>query len=70
MRNTLAFPVRVALDAQVATHGTLAVAVGAGITLGTLRGARRGRVLQGGTVAAITAYISASTHTASVQRAA
>lgn len=70
MRNALAPVLLAALDERIATHGTLAVAVGAGITPDTLRAARRGRVLNGGTVTAITAYVSASTHTASERRAA
>ena len=37
MRNTLPFPVREALTARVAQHGTLAVAVAIGTTLDTLR---------------------------------
>ena len=48
----------------------VAAAVAIGITPDTLRAARRGRVLNGGTVTAITAYVSASTHTASERRAA
>lgn len=70
MRSALAFPVKVALDERIATDGTLAAAVAIGITPDTLRAARRGRVLNGGTVTAITAYVSASTHTASERRAA
>jgi len=67
MRNCLAPAIIAALDVQVATHGTLAVAVAVGITPDTLRGARRGRVLQGGTVAAITAYVVDSAKTARAQ---
>lgn len=67
MRNCLASAIIDALDAQVATHGTLAVAVGVGITPDTLRGARRGHLLNGGTVAAITAYVADSAKTARAQ---
>ena len=65
MRNALAPVLLAALDARIATAGTLAAAVAIGITPDTLRAARRGRVLNGGTVTAITAYVSASTHGAS-----
>ena len=63
MRNRLTPALVAAIDAQVATHGTLAVAVGAGITLVTLRAARCGRVLNGGTVSALTAYLADSAKT-------
>lgn len=69
MRNAITPVLVAALDAQVATHGTLAVAVAVGITPDTLRGARRGHRLNGGTVSALTAYV-ASTHPASERRAA
>ena len=69
MRNAITPVLVAALDVQVATHGTLAVAVAVGITPDTLRGARRGHRLNGGTVSALTAYV-ASTHPASERRAA
>lgn len=58
MRNTLAPTAREALSARVAQHGTLAVAVAIGTTLDTLRAARRGHRLNGGTCTAIAAYLS------------
>ena len=58
MRNTLTPSACEALTARVAQHGTLAVAVAIGTTLDTLRAARRGHRLNGGTCAAITAYLS------------
>jgi hypothetical protein len=45
------------LNALIAIDGTLATAVAIGITPDTLRSARRRRVLNGGTVTAITAYL-------------
>lgn len=58
MRNALAPTAREALSARVAQHGTLAVAVAIGTTLDTLRAARRGHRLNGGTCTAIAAYLS------------
>ena len=58
MRQTLPIQVREALSARVAQHGTLAVAVAIGTTLDTLRAARRGHRLNGGTCTAIAAYLS------------
>ena len=67
MRKRLTPALVAALDAQVATHGTLAVAVGAGITPDTLRGARRGNLLNGGTVSALAAYVADSAKTVPAQ---
>jgi hypothetical protein len=67
MRTSLAPALVAALDAQIATHGTLAVAVAVGITPDTLRGARRGHRLNGGTVSALTAYVVDSAKTARAQ---